>query len=61
MGVLNMQNDNVRPESMARITTKELADAFIAEQIDAVRAQVGDKKVLLADRKSTRLNSSHWS
>lgn len=42
-----MQN-NVRPESMARINTKELADAFIAEQVEAVRAQVGDKKVLLA-------------
>ncbi len=42
-----MQN-NVRPETMARITTKELADAFIAEQIAEVRAQVGDKKVLLA-------------
>ena len=41
-------DSNVRPESMARITTKELADAFIAEQIEAVRAQVGDKKVLLA-------------
>jgi len=41
-------NSNVRPESMARITTKELADAFIAEQVEAVRAQVGDKKVLLA-------------
>ncbi len=39
---------NVRPESMARITNKELADAFIAEQVEAVRAQVGDKKVLLA-------------
>ncbi len=39
---------NVRPESMARITTKELADAFIAEQIAEVRKQVGDKKVLLA-------------
>ncbi len=39
---------NVRPESMARITTKELADAFIAEQVEAIRAQVGDKKVLLA-------------
>ena len=39
---------NVRPESMARITTKELADAFIEEQIAAVREQVGDKKVLLA-------------
>ena len=41
-------NSNVRPESMARITTKELADAFIAEQVVAIRAQVGDKKVLLA-------------
>ncbi|MBR2912987.1 MAG: glutamine-hydrolyzing GMP synthase [Oscillospiraceae bacterium] len=39
---------NVRPESMARITTPELAQAFIAEQIAEVRAQVGDKKVLLA-------------
>ena len=39
---------NVRPENMARITTKELADAFIAEQVEAVRAQVGDKKVLLS-------------
>ena len=39
---------NVRPESMARITTKALADAFIAEQVAAVRGQVGDKKVLLA-------------
>ena len=37
-----------RPESMERITTKELADAFINEQIAEVRAQVGDKKVLLA-------------
>ncbi len=41
-------DSNVRPETMARITTKELADAFIAEQVEAVRAQVGDKKVLLA-------------
>ena len=39
---------NLRPDSMARITTKELADAFIAEQIAEIRAQVGDKKVLLA-------------
>ncbi len=39
---------NIRPESMQRITTKELADAFIAEQVAEVRAQVGDKKVLLA-------------
>ncbi len=37
-----------RPESMERITTKALADAFIEEQIAAVREQVGDKKVLLA-------------
>ncbi len=37
-----------RPETMARITTKELADAFIAEQVAEVRAQVGEKKVLLA-------------
>ena len=39
---------NVRPETMERITTKELADAFIAEQVAEVRAQVGDRKVLLA-------------
>lgn len=39
---------NVRPESMVRITTKELADAFIEEQIKLVREQVSDKKVLLA-------------
>ena len=42
-----MQN-NVRPESMQRINTKELADAFIEEQVKSVREQVGDKKVLLA-------------
>jgi GMP synthase (glutamine-hydrolysing) len=40
--------ENKRPEEMERITTRELADAFIAEQIAAVKAQVGDKKVLLA-------------
>ena len=39
---------NMRPESMARITTKELADAFINEQVAEIRNQVGDKKVLLA-------------
>ena len=38
----------VRPETMERITTKALADAFIDEQIKEFRAQVGDKKVLLA-------------
>ncbi len=37
-----------RPESMARINTKELADAFIEEQIKEIKEQVGDKKVLLA-------------
>ena len=41
-------NSNVRPDTMARITTKELADSFIEEQVREVRAQVGDKKVLLA-------------
>ena len=39
---------NIRPETMERITTPELAKAFIDEQIAEVRAQVGDKKVLLA-------------
>ena len=39
---------NVRPESMERITTKALAEAFIEEQVALVRRQVGDKKVLLA-------------
>ena len=42
-----MEN-NVRPASMARINTRALADAFIAEQVREIRAQVGDKKVLLA-------------
>ena len=41
-------NSNIRPENMTRITTKELADAFINEQVRLVREQVGDKKVLLA-------------
>lgn len=40
--------DNKRPESMTRITTPELAKAFIDEQLAALRAQIGDKKVLLA-------------
>ena len=43
-----MLNTNVRPDSMERITTKELADKFIAEQVELVREQVGNKKVLLA-------------
>ena len=41
-------DSNVRPESMARITNFEQANAFIEEQVAAVREQVGDKKVLLA-------------
>ncbi|MBO5754731.1 MAG: glutamine-hydrolyzing GMP synthase, partial [Clostridia bacterium] len=39
---------NKRPDSMARIQSAALAEAFIAEQVAAVREQVGDKKVLLA-------------
>ncbi len=42
-----MANDR-RPDDMVRITTPELADAFIEEQLEALRAQIGDKKVLLA-------------
>lgn len=41
-------DSNKRPETMERITTPELAAKFIDEQVAAVRAQVGDKKVLLA-------------
>ena len=40
--------NNVRPETMERITTPELARAFIDEQLTALREQIGDKKVLLA-------------
>ena len=41
-------DNNVRPETMERITTPELANAFIDEQIKLIREQVGTKKVLLA-------------
>ena len=41
-------DSNVRPESMQRITTEALANAFIDEQVKAIKEQVGDKKVLLA-------------
>ena len=41
-------DSNVRPEAMERIVTPELAEKFIAEQVEEVRRQVGDKKVLLA-------------
>ena len=37
-----------RPADMERITTPELAQAFIEEQISLIKEQVGDKKVLLA-------------
>ncbi len=40
--------EDKRPESMKRINTKELADAFIEEQVTLLRKQIGDKKVLLA-------------
>jgi len=43
-----MSDSNVRPETMKRITTPELARAFIDEQIAAIKAQVGNGKVLLA-------------
>ncbi len=43
-----MEQGNKRPETMERITTPELAQAFIKEQIADLRAQIGDKKVLLA-------------
>ncbi len=41
-------DSNKRPDTMERITTPELAKAFIEEQVAAVREQVGNKKVLLA-------------
>ena len=43
-----MTTGNVRPADMERITTPELAQKFIDEQISELRAQIGDKKVLLA-------------
>ena len=39
---------NKRPEDMERITTPAQAQAFIAEQVEAIQTQVGDQKVLLA-------------
>ncbi len=41
-------NTNIRPDTMERIQTKEQADKFIEEQVNLVKEQVGDKKVLLA-------------
>jgi len=39
---------NKRPDNMERITNTALAELFIQEQLEEIRAQVGDKKVLLA-------------
>ena len=41
-------DNNKRPDDMVRITTSELAESFIEEQVKEIQAQVGDKKVLLA-------------
>ena len=41
-------DSNKRPDSMERITTPELAQSFINEQLELMRRQIGDKKVLLA-------------
>lgn len=41
-------DSNKRPEDMQRITTRALAEKFIDEQVEAIRKQVGYKKVLLA-------------
>lgn len=41
-------NSNVRPESMERITNEALANVFIEQQVNELRTQIGDKKVLLA-------------
>jgi GMP synthase (glutamine-hydrolysing) len=45
---VNAMSDNKRPESMERITTQKLAEEFIDAQLRALKAQIGDKKVLLA-------------
>ena len=46
--MVNNVNSNVRPDTMQRITTPELAAAFIEEQVALIRKQVGKDKVLLA-------------
>ena len=43
-----MSTNNVRPADMERITTPALAQKFIQEQVEELKAQIGDKKVLLA-------------
>ena len=44
---------NKRPDDMERITTPELAQAFIDEKIEEIRAQVGDKNVLAASTRAS--------
>lgn len=41
-------DNNKRPDTMKRINSLELANDFIAQQVEEIRSQVGDKKVLLA-------------
>ena len=41
-------SDNKRPDDLVRITNSELANAFIEKEIEKVKKQVGNKKVLLA-------------
>ncbi len=41
-------DSNKRPDNMERIITPQLAEAFIEEQVEKIKEQVGDKKVLLA-------------
>ena len=47
-GDTDMNNPNMRPADMARIETPAQAEAFIAQQVEALRAQIGSGKVLLA-------------
>ena len=51
-----MEN-NKRPDSMERITTKELADAFIEEQVKALQEQVGDSTAHQGGWKTARLRA----
>ena len=62
---------NKRPDDMVRITTPELAQAFIEEQVAAIREQIGEKRFCwpfrvaltapLSRRCSSRLSASSLS
>ena len=52
---------NKRPDSMARINTPELAQAFIDEQVAALRAQVADKPFALQARSKSSAASAWLS